>query len=132
MTNSLTRAVDETNRRRVIQLAYNKEHGITPKTVIRAFADILPQEAEKALALELTAVGHGKKALERLLKQKEREMKEASNNLDFELAAILRDEMRVLREQEKTAVDEPEEKGVTHYESKADVPKTKRGRKRAL
>lgn len=134
MTNSLTRAVDETNRRREIQMAYNKEHGITPKTVIRAINDIIPMEAEAALAIELTAVGKSKKDLERLIKQKEREMKQASNDLEFELAAILRDEIRQLKEQGKVASDEPEpeKKGVEHYKSKADVPKAKRGTKRAL
>ena len=133
MTGSITRAVDETNRRRVIQLAYNEQHGITPKTVIRAINDILPAEAEAALQIELTAVGRSKQALAKLLKQKEREMKAASNDLNFELAAILRDEIRALRIQEKEAADEPETKeaGVVHYQSKAEVPKTKRGPRRA-
>lgn len=132
MTNSLTRAVDETNRRRVIQLAYNKEHGITPKTVIRAMNDILPMEAEAALSLELTAIGKSKQALERIIKQKEREMKEASKNLEFELAAILRDEIRSLKEKEKGAEDEKKEAeptGVQHYKEK---PKLKRGTKRTM
>ncbi len=134
MTNSLTRAVDETNRRREIQLAYNEKHGITPRTVVRAVSDILPQEAEKALAIELTAVGKSKRDLERLIKQKEREMKDASKNLEFELAAILRDEIRALREKERDAADDDgdkstEEGTVVHLKEK---PQIKRGRRRPL
>lgn len=135
MTNSLDRAVSETNRRREIQLAYNREHGITPRTVVRAISDILPQEAEAALQIELTAVGKSKQSLERLIKQKEREMKDASKNLEFELAAILRDEIRMLKNQEKDAPEEvaaEEKRGVVHYKSKAEVPKQRRGTKRAL
>jgi excinuclease ABC subunit B len=94
ITGSIKRAVGETERRRKIQLAYNKEHGITPKTIIKEIKDILP--TEKVLALELLPVPKTKKGVETLMRDKEKEMKEAASRLDFELASILRDEIAVL------------------------------------
>ncbi len=93
MTGSMQRAVEVTNRRRALQLAYNKEHGIIPKTIIKEIKDILPEEV---LNLELKPVPKTTRALEKLIKEKEREMKEAAKQLDFELAALLRDEVKVL------------------------------------
>jgi len=101
ITGSIERAVRETERRRKIQLEYNKKHGITPTTIIKAIKDILPElEAGKdigdILEIEMKALPKSELALKTLIKQKEQEMKEAANNLDFELAAILRDEIGVL------------------------------------
>lgn len=96
ITGSITRAVGETNRRRKIQMEYNTKHGITPKTIIKAVRDILP---EKVLALETKAIPHEEKALTKLVKEKEREMKQAGKELDFELAAILRDEIKLLNKE---------------------------------
>jgi len=93
ITGSIERAVGETNRRRDIQLAYNKKHGITPRTIIRPITSILPDDI---LELELAPVIKSKTEMEKMLKIKEREMKEAAKNLDFELAAILRDEVKEL------------------------------------
>ena len=95
ITGSIERAVKETDRRRVIQLAYNKEHHITPTTIIRKISDILP-DVDALLSLEMKPVPKSKKALLALIKDKERDMKEASKKLDFELAAILRDEIKEL------------------------------------
>ncbi|MEK9173626.1 MAG: excinuclease ABC subunit UvrB [Patescibacteria group bacterium] len=95
ITGSIKRAVGETERRRKIQLEYNKKHGITPKTIIKAIKDILP-DVDKLLKLELKPVSRSKKGLERLIKDKEREMREAAKNLEFELATLLRDEIRAL------------------------------------
>jgi excinuclease ABC subunit B len=95
ITGSIDRAVKETNRRRVIQLAYNVEHHITPTTIVKKITDILP-DVDAVLALELKPVPKSKSGLDSLIKDKEREMKEASKRLDFELAAILRDELREL------------------------------------
>lgn len=103
MTGSMKAALDETNRRRAKQLAYNAEHGIVPQTVKREIKDILPEEV---LNLELKPVPKTRRALEKLIKEKEREMKEAAKQLDFELAALLRDEMVTLAKQLKE-----EEKG---------------------
>jgi len=94
ITGSIKRAVGETERRRKIQIEYNKKHHITPKTIIREIKDILP--TEEILNLETKILPKSKSVLEELLKQKEKEMKEAAKMLDFELAAILRDEIKIL------------------------------------
>jgi len=100
ITGSIERAVDETDRRRDIQLAYNKKHGITPKTIIKAITDIVP--VADILELETRPLPKTKTALEKLLKQKEREMRAAAKNLEFELAAILRDEIKMLIKKKKS------------------------------
>lgn len=93
ITGSIERAMRETERRRKKQLAYNAEHGITPRTVFKEIKDILPAET---LQLELKPLGGGAPALKNLLAEKEKEMRAAAKNLDFELAAVLRDEIREL------------------------------------
>ncbi|OGG38442.1 excinuclease ABC subunit B [Candidatus Jorgensenbacteria bacterium RIFCSPLOWO2_02_FULL_45_12] len=98
VTGSVERAVLETERRRKIQLAYNKKHGITPKTIIKEIKDILP--AEEILRIETAPVPKSRKEREALIAEKEREMKRAARELDFELAAILRDEVRILKRSE--------------------------------
>ncbi len=104
MTGSLERAMKETERRRDKQLAYNKEHGITPKTIIKAQEDlremlglaITEKDVKEMLKLELSADTHD---LATVKKKKEAEMKEAAQNLEFELAAILRDEVMQLEKE---------------------------------
>ncbi|MBU2101498.1 excinuclease ABC subunit UvrB [Patescibacteria group bacterium] len=105
ITGSVGRAVGETERRRALQIAYNKKHGITPQTIVRNIQDILPinnseREAKinEILELETSALPKSTKQIEEFIKDKEREMKEAANKLDFELAAILRDELVILKE----------------------------------
>jgi excinuclease ABC subunit B len=101
MTGSMERAINETNRRREIQLAYNKKHGITPKTIIKKIKDIaeeLETEHEKSVAFNLAIDNEVfKKDPKKLIKLKQEEMEEAVKELDFETAAILRDEIRVLQ-----------------------------------
>lgn len=99
-TGSLERAVKETNRRREIQLAYNQKHGITPQTIIKKIQDItqtLAGERERTvselLTIDLKAAGGNAK---KLIKAKEKQMNTAVKNLDFETAAILRDEIKAL------------------------------------
>ncbi len=94
VTGSMKRAIDETERRRKIQLAFNKEHGITPQTVRKAVADVI--EATKVAEEEvsysvLEDVLEGPGNLDEILKKLEKEMREAAARLDFELAAALRD-----------------------------------------
>lgn len=122
MTGSLERAIGETTRRRNIQLAYNKKHGITPKTILKKINDITEAfesthgkavNAELALDIELfknTLSKEGKKGnlaklsdeereglvYDKIIKIKEKAMKDAVKALDFETAAILRDEIGVL------------------------------------
>lgn len=101
MTGSLDRAIQETNRRRTLQENYNKKHGITPATIIKNIKDItegMVSIHDKAVSDELTLDAKVfAKNPDKLLKLKEKQMKEAVKILDFETAAILRDELEVLR-----------------------------------
>ena len=129
MTGSMERALGETSRRRDIQLAYNEEHGITPKTIMKKIKDITEEmesehgkivNAEIALDLEIfkrafkkelakpvRPAGLGETRLsdeeremlvyDKIIKLKEKEMNKAVKELDFETAAILRDEIGVLK-----------------------------------
>lgn len=103
ITGSIERAVSETNRRRAIQVAYNNEHGITPKTIIKQIKDItehLETDHMKAVRLNLDIDAQVFiKDPQKLLKLKEKKMSKAVEELDFETAAILRDEITMLREQ---------------------------------
>lgn len=94
MTGSMERALRETARRRTIQLAYNEQHGIIPKTVKKEIRDILP--VEKIGSIELKAAPRSKKALQILIKEKEKEMRAAAEELNFELATLLREEIKEL------------------------------------
>ncbi len=103
MTGSIERAISETNRRRAIQVAHNKEHGITPKTIIKQIKDItehLMTDHMKSVKfnLDIDAEIFAKNP-QKLIKLKEKEMSKAVKELDFETAAILRDELSMLREQ---------------------------------
>lgn len=100
VTGSLEKAIDETNRRRDIQLAYNKEHGITPTTIAKEIKDITEQmrtEHQKTVAtlIQLDEIAF-KENPKKLIKEKRRAMEEAVSLLDFETAAILRDEIHAL------------------------------------
>ncbi len=92
ITGSMQRAMDETNRRRRKQQAYNEEHGITPKTIVK----------EIAAPIEITVKGSGadgkmtKAEKKQLIEKLQAEMKRAAKNLDFETAAALRDRIRSL------------------------------------
>ena len=104
ITNSMEKAISETNRRRKLQLAYNKKHNITPKTIIKAIKDITEQmrtEHQKSVATLLTIDKElYKKNPKKLLAQKEKAMNNAVKILDFETAAIIRDEIKVLTKEE--------------------------------
>ena len=103
MTGSMERAIGETNRRRAIQVAYNKEHGITPKTIIKQIKDItehLQTDHMKSVKFNLDIDAQiFAKDPQKLIKLKEKEMSKAVKELDFETAAILRDEIVALKEQ---------------------------------
>ncbi|MCX6780854.1 MAG: excinuclease ABC subunit UvrB [Candidatus Magasanikbacteria bacterium] len=121
MTGSLERAIAETERRRTIQLAYNKEHGITPQTIKKAIRDLLKDfglkgpneraanrkkgakkhEGEEMSAAELDLAVEEGKPLDRIIAEKESQMRTASKELQFELAAILRDELVMLKKELK-------------------------------
>jgi len=100
MTGSLKKAIGETDRRREKQLAYNKKHKITPQTIKKKINDITKalgiEEKEVKEILKLETVPDSRDVTE-IIAQKETQMKEAAAELQFELAAILRDEIKVLR-----------------------------------
>ena len=97
MTGSMQRAIDETARRRALQMAYNEAHGITPQTVRKDVrADISPlsnvaEEAPRFLSKEVPQDAKGRKQHLMVL---EKAMKDAAKNLEFEIAAELRDEIK--------------------------------------
>lgn len=99
-TGSMERAIGETNRRREIQIAYNKKHKITPKTVAKRIHDIIgdiQRVRERAITdlatSDLAAAGGD---IKKLIRSKRDEMHKAADRLDFETAALLRDEIRKL------------------------------------
>ena len=100
VTGSMERAIGETSRRRTLQTAHNKSHGITPKTIIKKIKDItdtLEREHRSAVNLLLeTDEKFFTKSPKKLIKNKKKEMEEAVRDLDFESAAILRDEIKAL------------------------------------
>jgi len=115
MTNSMARALNETNRRRVIQIAYNTEHNITPTTIVKETGNsILEALRGKPDAFSDSdddflsgATGHGGNTTEgggkkvnipQVIKKLEKEMKNAAKNLDFERAGEIRDQLKVLQE----------------------------------
>lgn len=114
MTGSIDRALAETDRRRVKQLAYNKEHGITPETIKKTIRNILEEfgisTSDRAVQAKGKRRGSGQtnsvttldtigdaRPLPVIIKDKETQMKQAAQDLEFELAAILRDEIRELK-----------------------------------
>jgi excinuclease ABC subunit B len=99
-TGSIDRAVGETNRRREVQIAYNKKHGITPQTIKKNIKDIIGDIAkvrERAIS-ELAEMDRDayQGSVSKLIKEKRRQMHEAADRLDFETAALLRDEIQKL------------------------------------
>jgi excinuclease ABC subunit B len=100
VTDSMQRAIDETNRRRKIQVAYNEEHHIVPASIVKAVRDLTAslRPAEEKAAPIPTPAALPKAELARLLKELEKQMKEAAQQLEFEKAAMLRDQIFELRE----------------------------------
>lgn len=113
MTGSMEKAIGETNRRRAIQIAHNTKHGITPMTIkkkISDITDVLARERQETLeelvALDTKTGG----TIKQVIKRKEAEMSDAVKVLDFETAALLRDEIAKLEElsgEGKTKVKKP-------------------------
>jgi excinuclease ABC subunit B len=105
ITRSMQACIDETARRRVVQLAYNEEHGITPQTIKKSIRSILEDISEKdyadlAMIAEEEAEWHTPKELRAEISRIKTEMLQAAGELDFEKAAELRDRMLVLEKQE--------------------------------
>lgn len=100
VTDSMKAAIDETNRRRNIQKAYNEEHGITPETIKKSVRDLIrvTKEAEKSSAkLEKDPESMSDKELKDIISKVRKQMERAAADLDFETAAELRDKMLELK-----------------------------------
>ena len=100
ITDSMRLALDETERRRAIQMAYNEEHGITPKTIQKSVRDLISiskKVAQEEMQLKKDPESMSKKELEKLIKDVEKKMKKAAAELNFEAAAQLRDQMVELK-----------------------------------
>ncbi|WP_161889947.1 excinuclease ABC subunit UvrB [Pontibacter russatus] len=121
MTGSMQRAIDETNRRRATQMAYNQEHGITPRTILKSNEEVFEQTAvadarkkevkmyagagEVSIAAEPVVQLMKREELEKLIKSTEKQMEAAAKDLDFLQAAKYRDEIAELRNLLKTKRD---------------------------
>ncbi|GAB4256122.1 MAG: excinuclease ABC subunit UvrB [Saprospiraceae bacterium] len=116
VTDSMQRTIDETNRRRAIQMAYNEEHGITPQTLAKSREEIMSRSSvldvrgkkeyyvepeNPSLAADPVVSYMNREQLERLLKETEAKMKAAAKELDFITAAKYRDEMLAIKEKLK-------------------------------
>ena len=99
MTDSMSKAINETNRRRSIQIEYNKAHNIIPKTIIKPVHEVMHSKETQEMATAYMKKKNklGKKDKVKLLESLEKEMKEAAKALDFERAAELRDMIIELR-----------------------------------
>lgn len=95
-------ALEETNRRREIQQTYNEEHGITPQTIQKAVRDLIrisKEVAQEELQFEKDPESMSEKELEKLVGEVQKKMKKAAAELNFEAAAMLRDQMVELKKQ---------------------------------
>jgi excinuclease ABC subunit B len=98
MTPAMEGAIGETNRRRTIQEAYNKKHGITPKTIIKAIKDIAEEHSKLKLSKKkYDHVKIPKDEKKRMIEELEAQMDLAAKNMEFEKAADLRDEIELFK-----------------------------------
>lgn len=102
MTDSMKNAIRETERRRKVQMAYNEEHGITPQTVKKAVRDLISiskKVASEELQMEKDPESMSKSELEKVIKDMTKQMKKAAAELNFEMAAQVRDKLVELKKQ---------------------------------
>ena len=126
ITDSMRRAIDETNRRRQKQVAYNQAHGIVPESIVKEVYDLT--DRVRAVAEERVEYRAGKalpkEEMTRLIKELERQMKQAAGALEFEKAALLRDQIFELRQSLADAEDVPEWERVRRLARTAEVERT--------
>jgi len=101
ITPSMRAAIDETNRRREKQTAYNKAHGITPKTIVKSVRDLMDLAGEETETVRRNGVAMTRREREEAIARLEKEMKKAAQMMEFELAAVLRDEIIELKGERK-------------------------------
>ncbi|MFB0563908.1 MAG: excinuclease ABC subunit UvrB [Candidatus Lokiarchaeia archaeon] len=92
VTQAMRRAIDETNRRRIKQMKFNEEHGITPQTIVKAIRDMTGRRHEEIEIGDIT-----EDELPYIIRDLEREMRTAADNLEFERAASIRDKLSLLK-----------------------------------
>jgi excinuclease ABC subunit B len=110
VTDSMQHAIDETNRRREIQIAYNKEHGITPETIKKAIRKGIEEEIQaKKIAQQVLSADETQYVTQDYLNELEAEMMAAADALEFERAAKLRDRILQLKKQVGQPVSAEEE-----------------------
>ena len=103
MTDSMKYAIDETNRRRGVQMAYNEAHGITPRSIVKQVRDLTDRvkamvtEEQKTPTGEVDLMTLPKQELHKMISELDAEMKRAAKSLEFEKAAMLRDQMLELK-----------------------------------
>lgn len=97
LTRSMKFAIDETNRRRQIQMAHNEKHGIKPQTIIKKITSIRAEDRKEVEYIEEKVKNTSPKELPKLIRRMEKDMQKAAKNLEFELAAVLRDEIEKLK-----------------------------------
>lgn len=101
VTDSMRRAMEETERRRSLQMQYNEEHGITPQTIKKAVRDLISiskKVAAEELRMEKDPESMSKSELEKLIQDVSKQMRKAAAELNFEAAAALRDKMIELKQ----------------------------------
>jgi excinuclease ABC subunit B len=121
VTDSMQRAIDETERRREVQMAYNEEHGIVPATIVKEVRDLTDRVRMEAAPDREPGVALAqlpKDELARLIRELEKQMKAAAKDLEFEKAALLRDQIFELR-------------AVLSEQEEAELPAWERERRRA-
>ena len=127
MTNSMRRAIDETNRRRAIQLKYNAEHGITPTTIVKAIRAGIESEVQaRRVVREVVRLSEHERANVETIRELEEDMRRAAETLDFEEAARIRDQIFILRG--KTPIRQEAQKRPRHSKPRW-MPKGGRGKK---